>query len=527
MVFDTLRSTTAASVRRRNRRGALRPMAATLRSRSCTRRCAFCPRLAARAGTSLADGADAPSRQSATGWTVGASLLATDVEFVRAGVPALAIQLKANASPRLLERVERYVAGINQGLESTRVAPPEFLLIRSTLEPWADDDVFAVAALTAFESARNHREELLRLALRGAVPDDQRFTVFLPDEPALPEYPSVVSAQVALGLHRQTAQAVAELQPLLAGLSLGSNGWAVSPRRSDSGHALFAFDSHDAFSAPNLLFENHLFYRETADRNASGAERSIRGWSVPGLPGVINGFNQHIAWGFTNSGDSQDLFLERRDANGQFVGRSASYSARIERVEIPVRDAPVHVHETVITENGRLISENPPVALCWIGHDVHGFGLYALIDLNTATDWPTFVAAIDGFAAPSANATYADTRGNIGSHTVGALPVRGIGQGLVPLAAEHPQSGWSGSIPKETLPSSLNPERGFVAATNAAVNPGEPLVSAENAPAWRMHRLVEVLSRSEPVDVQAMDRLQVDRWNKQAEALLAVLLTVL
>ncbi len=451
---------------------------------------------------------------------LGPSLLDTDRELWRTGVPQLARRLESDARPETRRRIDHYVAGVNAALDALEARPPELLLVGASLRRWTSMDVFALGSAMAFSSARNADNELLRFAIASTVSPD-RFAAFLPDESVVPDFPYLVSARdlERILARRDTIRAID--QPGLASLSLGSNGWAVSPRRSRSGRALFAFDSHDGLSLPNLHYEVHLFF----------GDRRIRGWSVPGMPGVINGFNGHMAWGFTNIGDSQDLFLETRDPDDplRFLGPDGWYSASTEEVEIPVKGREPERLRIVRTRHGPLLEEDPPIALSWTGHHLEGFGLDALFDLNLATDWTSTSRALDRLAAPSANANYADVSGRIAFRTVGRLPIRGRGSGLVPLPGHDRGVGWRGFVPMDRLPRSVDPPDGFVAAANARVSPpgAGPLVSADNAPGYRIGRIREVLAARDDHTPKTMQALQMDWSNGQAVRLLPVLLAAL
>jgi penicillin G amidase len=441
---------------------------------------------------------------------LGGSLLDTDLEVTRAGVPALAKRLADNASAETRALVDAYVSGINQAMTEVTL-PLELRLLDHEPQPWRADDVFAIGALMAFQSGRNMRSELLRLALLERLSPEQALlfgggTIGKASAAASTASTRLLAMEAALGPQ----------QPYYVAPLLGSNGWVVAPSRSESGHALFAFDSHDAWSMPNLFYEVHLFF-------ARGQQ--VRGWSVPGLPGVVNGFNEFMAWGFTNIGDSQDLFIETRDPNDplRFKGRAGWYQAQQTLQEIPVKDAPAHQLQLIVTENGPLISEDPPLSLRWSASEGGELGLDGLFLLNRATSLDAFMAALDQFPAPSANVTYADVNGEIVFRTVGLLPIRGRGEGLVPLPADAPDSGWRGLQPLNELPTKIGSVTGYLAAANARV-PGPFLVSADNAPGYRSARLEELLSGNQAISFDDMRRWQLDWYNKQAQWLLPPLL---
>lgn len=471
---------------------------------------------------------------------LGGSLVDADREMWRLGIPQLAERLEANASSRLRQTVEAYVAGVNAAIEQYKVFPVEFLLLNSSVEPWQARDVFAVGALLAFQSGNNYRNELLRMALHDTL-DADRFAIFVTSQSERPDFPFVIprsrlpdNASSPISNPNKfypggarILQRLAAIDPLdnvlMPSCALGSNGWVIAPQKSKSGRALFAFDSHDALGLPSLFYEVHLFY---------GEGRQVRGWSVAGLPGVVNGYNESIAWGFTNIGDTQDLFFEMRSAEDSNVFQDGDewYTARQEKVTIPVRGRD-HNEDFVVTHtrNGPLVQEEPPISLRWTIQDLGVLSLDGFLDVNVARNWQEFNTALDRLPAPSLNATYADIHGTIGFRTAGLLPLRGRGEGVFPLAGNDPDNRWQGTVPVDAMPRVANPPWGYLAAANARVNPaGEgPLIAADNASAYRIQRIQDVLGADVAFNTDDMTSLQVDWRDGQAEQLLPFLLRFL
>lgn len=456
---------------------------------------------------------------------LGPALLDTDRQLWRAGVPQLAETLAGNAEAMLVDQIGAYVAGVNAGMSTLARWPPEFLLVGFEPRPWRPRDVFAVGALVAFQAGNNMSNELLRLALAGVL-DDARFRAFLPELAVDAGFPYVLAGS-DVAARAGSALAAADTVSAVDGLlfpnaGLGSNGWVVAPSRSRSGRVLFAFDSHDDLSLPNLFYEVHLFFPPG---------RALRGWSVAGMPGVVNGYNDRLAWGLTNIGDTQDLFVEERHPEDPRLlkGPDGWYPVRLIEVDIPVagRRSPERL-AIEFSRHGPLIHDDPPVALRWTGHQVGNLGMDAFLAMNLATDWESFNAAADRLPAPSSNVTYADRDGNIGFRTIGLLPLRARGDGLVPLPGAAPDNGWSGFLPAGMLPRRLNPPSGYLAAANAQVAPaGQVLVSADNAPGYRMRRLRAALGGGGTLSLDDMQRLQTDWYNAQAALLLPGLLPAL
>ncbi len=448
---------------------------------------------------------------------LGEDLLDTDEALWRAGVPDMRDQLAANASDRLLTLVKAYAGGVNAGIASLRQPPPEYLLARAEAAPWNKKDSFALGALMAFDSAGNHDREILRLAL-SEVLDAERLDVFLPLSESDPEFPYIWTAgegepgeaasrlDEVLAFTRAVSPAT---RPHGASIRFGSNGWVVAPGRSGSDRALFAFDSHDALGLPNLFYELHLFY----------GDHQLRGWSVPGLPGFINGFNDHLAWGFTNIGDSQDLVVLEADEQdpARFFDGSEWHRGRVEQIDIPVRGREPVTAERVLTRHGPLISDDPPLALRWTGQDIGTAGMDGLLEMNLASNAVEFDAAMARFPAPVSNVTWADTAGNIGFRTIGLLPIRRSGHGLLPVTDDGDMI-WTGMVPTDEMPILFNPPDGFAAAANARVHDAEwpYLLSNDNAPGYRMRRIREVLDGRDDHDLKSVAALQTDVYNVQA-----------
>ena len=178
-------------------------------------------------------------------------------------------------------------------------------------------------------------------------------------------------------------------------------------------------------------------------------------------------------------------------------------------MSIPVAGASPYSLTLTTTRNGPLVSDEPPISLAWTTHRLEQATLDGLFALNLANDWSSFNRALDALPAPTLNATYADVDGNIGFRTGGAIPLRGAGNGRIPLDGSQQLNRWQGMVPTAQMPRSLNPAEGFLAAANARVNaPGTgPLVSADNAAPYRINRIKQVLQEKRLFSARDMQAL--------------------
>ena len=249
------------------------------------------------------------------------------------------------------------------------------------------------------------------------------------------------------------------------GCDPGSNEWVVSGARTASGHAMLSNDMHLEHQIPNIWYE--------IDMEAPGFHAA--GVSVPGLPFVVAGHNEHIAWGFTALyGDTQDVYVEKTNAQGEYLGTDGAWHPLQHDVEtIRVRGRHDATVDAEGTDHGVVITplipgETRTLALNWsiYSPQAHGFPLLAM---DTASNWTEFRQAMSQWWAPTQNSVYADDQGNIGYQAVGLIPRRPNGLEGVPIAGSAHE--WQGFIPFDDLPTAYNPADGLLATANSRVTP--------------------------------------------------------
>ncbi|MER7809418.1 penicillin acylase family protein [Streptomyces sp900116325] len=272
------------------------------------------------------------------------------------------------------------------------------------------------------------------------------------------------------------------------GNGIGSNSWVVSGAHTTTRKPLLANDPHLAPQLPSLWYQMGLHCRQLS----ATCQYDTAGYTFSGMPGVIIGHNQDIAWGFTNLGaDVTDLFLEKVSGEGYlYDGKVKPFVTRKETIKVAGGESR---HITVReTNNGPLVSdrsgelekvgEKAPVtnaapdrgdgyavALKWTALDP-GHSMDAVFELDRAKDFKTFRAAAEHFEVPSQNLIYADTKGNIGYQAPGKIPVRKAGNGTMPSPGWASSYGWEKDpIPFDKLPWEYNPKRGYIVTANQAV----------------------------------------------------------
>lgn len=239
----------------------------------------------------------------------------------------------------------------------------------------------------------------------------------------------------------------------------GSNAWAVAGRHTASGKPILASDPHLEYTMPATWYLVHM---QAPGLNVVGA-------SLPGVPMVLVGHNERIAWGITSlQFDAQDLYVEKLDFNtGRYAYKGQFREARRETELIAVKgQRPVQIvnyvtiHGPIFTAEGR-----SHMALRWAAAELSD-GRFPLLPLNLASNWQEFRAALADFPGPGLNFIYADRDGNIGHQVAGRIPLREGFTGELPVVGDTGASEWRGAIPFEQLPSYFNPASGRVISAN-------------------------------------------------------------
>jgi penicillin amidase len=285
----------------------------------------------------------------------------------------------------------------------------------------------------------------------------------------------------------------------------GSNDWVVSGAHTVTGKPLLSDDMHLGHQMPNLWYEAHL----------KSGSLDVAGVSLPGMPCVIVGHNQRIAWGFTNVGPTvTDAFIENFNAQGEYQTPQGWRQPEHRSEVIHVKGGPDVTLDVKITRHGPMVTElvpgeTRPIALRWTLYD----GLHMpFFDVNTATNWEEFRKAFSQLDAPGQNVVYADVDGNIGYQATGRVPIRASGDGSLPVSGADDTHEWAGYVPFEKLPSIYNPPSGVIGTANGRITPDAYpyAISAEWEAPWRTERIYHVLESGRKFAASDMLALEND-----------------
>ncbi len=457
---------------------------------------------------------------------LGAATLKLDREQRILGLRAAAKKAIEMATARDRNFYEAYARGVNAYIATHGDRLPiEFRILHYRPKPWQPEDSAVIANSMVkdlnyhyFFDALNHEKILARLgpeltadlyvnrSWHDRPPTVMREDLAEPDSNSGDSDDEDDDDSQDNSVTRGQAPWVEPDALPVEGLPVnGSNDWVVSGAHTVTGKPLLSNDMHLGHQMPNLWYEAHL-HSGTLD---------VAGVTLPGMPYVIVGHNQRIAWGFTNVGPTvTDVYIENFNAEGAYQTPSGWVQPK-HRVEvIHVKGKPDETVDVKITRHGPVITElvpgeTRPLALRWTLYD----GLrIPFFEVNTAQNWDEFQRAFSQLDAPGQNVVYADVDGNIGYHATGKVPIRAAGDGSLPVSGADDAHEWISYIPFDKLPSIYNPPSGIIATANGRITPDGYLhsISMEWDAPWRTERIYHVLESGRQFSAADMLALQTD-----------------
>ena len=427
--------------------------------------------------------------------------------------------------------LEAYADGVTNYIVTHKGKyPVEFDLLNFEPDAWTVEHSLLVSRLMAWELNYSRWVDIVLGQLVERLGTAKAAEIF----PTWPEgapliVPEELRGRKSASMAGQLLDADQSFRQLLgnAGLECGSNAWVVAGSKSVTGKPILANDPHLLFSVPGRWYEIHVV---APDLDVSGA-------SIAGVPFVVIGRNESIAWGVTNAMlDDEDFYVEEVDSaqhptkyrlNGEWRPIEQNLDT------ILVKNSPPVLLTTYRTHRGPIINRMEPgaqfsrqlLSMRWVGHEnsneAHAFYL-----MNRAHNWMEFLDGLRYFAVPAQNFVYADVAGNIGYHTGGRIPIRKTKTATLPYPGWTDEYDWKGYVPFEQMPQSLNPPEGFIAtANNKIISDSYPYyLSNLWEPDWRISRITEVLRSQPQFSVQDMQRLQQDVFSPQARELVPIIL---
>jgi penicillin G amidase len=453
---------------------------------------------------------------------LGSSALEEDKRHRTLGFAQTADAEAAQASPRARALLEAYAKGVNAYIDSldAKNLPPEFQILQYRPRAWTPSDSLIVVKLFFEALSNSWRLDVMRETLADLP--QEKLAALLPETSPLDvlvvgkdngkenRASSKKLTLLADGSVRDLLDGIdneAEIQArTLTRLGLdtdalaASNNWVVSGKHTASGKPLLANDPHLMPSAPSIWYLVHL--------SAPGVR--VAGVTAAGLPGVVIGHNEDIAWGFTNVGtDVQDVYLEKFNPQNpnQYQTPSGWRDVEVRQEAIKVRKGftdtatDTVMHNVTVTRNGPIILDRAGrrYALRWTALDPKLNNPDISYSLNRAHSWKEFTEALRRYTGPMQNMVYADNAGHIGYYAPGIVPLRSSGDGSVPYDGATDAGQWTSFIPFDKLPHLYDPPSGIIVTANQRIVGSDyPYMLTHSwAQPYRARRILELLQKKQ------------------------------
>lgn len=530
---------------------------------------------------------------------LGSPLLAHDRSQRVLSLGPAADSILAQLPPDQRHAFQRYADGVNASitLQSAHL-PVEFRVLAYQPRPWTARDCVLVS-LILFEDLTNSfprkldREMLTAQLARHTTPEmlpqlladlypvgswrdhppsqpaidvtaplDSIPNIPLDDTQARLRHP-ITSTKAFRSVRTPPTSPFALASPC-ADCRAGSNNWAVSGIHTASGQPMLSNDMHLSLTAPGIWYAVDLASDTappTPGTSAPTAGFHVAGVSLPGVPYIVSGHNDRVAWGFTNLGaDVQDLYIEHLRGSGNLTefrtasGRWQPLTRRAEQIRVrgsktvtliiestehggvatpiltPIltpdqrsaKAAPIHLSQNE-QQDLHEQQDTRSIALRWSLFDTTGFSL-PFAAANAAADGASLVAAFASYTGPTQNLVYADTSGHIGYHAIGRIPIRGqlaspAALSPVPIDTAAPDAAareWVGFIPFNNLPATVDPTGGILITANSRITPENyPFpVTLDWASPYRTERIWRLLTGTHGLTPADMLRIQTDVYSE-------------
>lgn len=419
-----------------------------------------------------------------------------------------------------------YAEGVNAYIHSLELKdlPLEYKLLNYQPEEWTALKSslllkYMAKMLTGTERDRPNTEALKLLG-------HEKFEQLFPDQSYL-EDPIVPGFTIDTAKHDANESTTAlsesswemrEIQPHF----VGSNNWAVSGKRTESGSAILCNDPHLKLSLPSIWYEVQL--------NAPSI--NCYGVSLPGSPGITIGFNDSIAWGVTNAGrDVKDYYALQLDGDHSYSVSGKTYKAEPRVEHIKVRGGQEVLDTVWYTVYGPIVESDSrtgeSLALRWLAHDPSN-ELKCFYQLNRARNFDDYEAALANYSCPGQNFAFADAANDIAIWQQGKFKIKPKEYGRFVMNGSERGHLDEHFIPQSQNPHMRNPDRGFVSSANQpATDTSYDYYYSGVYEEFRNRTINRFLRNDSTVSIQDMMDLQLSNYNLLAEEALPLMLALL
>lgn len=471
---------------------------------------------------------------------MGESLLPLDKRMLATGLRANARRHLTLLNAQDRHALNLYLEGVNAYIELYQHEHPlELSLGLFKSRRWELLDLVSIIHFGGFIHSTNMSAELLTSELVNILGPDLAAQILPLSRNPERTRQEFMSATLDSHASNSSIKLTSNLTSLVSAWipRLGSNNWVVDPSRSTTGAAIVVNDPHlSVRSLPGML---HPIGLQSPHVQAVG-------YAFPGIPGLIGGRTNHVAFGVTNAyGDVQDLYAETINPanNNEYKSNNNWLTFEHEKHTFKVKDAATEtgyreetiqyrktIHGIVASDLGLFDDELPDkvISLRW-ALDEGNRGGVGVISMMFAKDVFEFDQALAELDTAMFNFVFGDTKGNIGHRSTGRIPIRSDKNGAYMRDGATAGNHWQGWIPKDQMPGQINPAKGWLGTANndTRVDDYPYYYSSGFAPSFRYQRIVELIEGAPRTSPEDHRKFMLDIKNLQAEAFMPSVLAAL
>lgn len=463
---------------------------------------------------------------------LGKNAINSDIWMRTLGIYESAEKSQSSLPKEAIDSLQAYSDGINHWINQNNSYPFEFKALGVKPGQWTPVDSLAWTKYFALALSTNYRDELKHFIASQYLRKDQFSDLF--PEVRINDGLAMGNVKIDPHFYKTYLSDNSIFQNARTNSVAGSNAWVVAGTKTSTGAPILANDPHLGFQIPSLWYAATI---ATDNFNTSGM-------SIVGLPLIVFGRNEHIAWGGTSMmADVQDLYFESEVSNepGYYLYDGEKLPYQVEKQLISVKPdfpsslrSPLKPLEILVRKsiNGPVISDvlkgtDRTLSLKWTGLDTSDTTYQAFWLINKARNKSEFLDAAEFLVAPALNLFYADYCGNIGLVAAGKIPVRKTGNGSFPVAGGASDNEWVSYIPFKDMPKVWNPSSGYLVNANNKNTPSDSsLLIASKFDSGNRANRIKTLIDSTPdntISVEITKQFQRDVIDDSVKKLLVIM----
>lgn len=449
---------------------------------------------------------------------LGEKTIPFDELFLKTGIKHTAEKILSSLDKESLAIMEAYSRGVNAFLDNENVRlPVEFDILQYKPRHWRPIHSIIMSKMMAWELNIAWWEDIAFTHIASKIGSELTRRL-IPDYP--PDAPLIIPSQSEsinkkllgfLDVYKEYRKFTNQ-----NGSLTGSNNWVISGKLSQSGKPIIANDPHLAYSVPGRWFVCVI----------RAGSWNVEGFSLPGIPAIVIGKNQNVAWALTNvMADEADFYYETIDTVKQQYFLDGQWKPlKIVTDTIKVKSQLPLPVKTYYTHRGPVISGVHPfpkifpnnthttqaISMAWVGNEVSN-DFRAFYRINKSTGWEQFREAVGDFCAPGQNFVYADIDGNIGYVCGAKIPLRGQNLPMLINDGTSSANDWKGFVPFTSMPVLFNPAQAYIATANNKTSESFPYyISNLWEPDSRITRIRQLLEKKEKHSIYDFQKYQID-----------------